>query len=106
MGAWLHRACVFKIKPLVYINTTKSKNKTLLNQIHNLISRNAKVLTQIQEDKENPNTLSGQLRQEPRSLNPANPLLSKRLCPASLCTHRTPLVSSGQICAQLSLQVY
>lgn len=82
MGAWFHKSCVFKIKPLFFINTTKSKNKTLLNQIHKLISRNAEVLTQIQEDKENPNTLSGRLRQEPRSLNPANPLLSKGLCPA------------------------
>lgn len=84
MGAWFNRACVFKIKPLVFIATTKSKNKTLLNQIHKLISRNAKVLTQTQEDKENPNTLSGRLRQESRSLNPANPLLSKGLCPAKV----------------------
>lgn len=84
MGAWLHRACVFKIKPLVFVNTTKSKNKPSLNQIHKLISRNAKVLTQIQEDKENPNTLSGRLRLEPRPLNPANPLLSKGLCPATV----------------------
>lgn len=84
MGVQFHRACVFKIKLLVFINTTKSKNKTLLNQIHKLISRNAKVLTQIQEDKENPNTLSGWLSQEPRSLNPANPLLSKGLCSAKV----------------------
>lgn len=58
MGAWFHKSCVFKIKPLVFINTTKSKNKTLLNQIHKLISRNAKVLTQTEDDKENPNTFS------------------------------------------------
>lgn len=86
MGAWFHRACVFKIKPLVFVNTTKSKNKTLLNQIHKFISRKAEVLTQIQEDKENPNTLSGWLRLEPTSLNPANPL-PRSLPSYSLCTH-------------------
>lgn len=55
MGAQFQRACVFKIKPLAFINITKSKTKPLLNQIHKLISRNAKVLTQIHEAKKNTN---------------------------------------------------
>lgn len=90
MGAWFQRVCVFKIKPLAFINTTKSKTKPLLKQIHKLISRNAKVLTQIHEANKKPKnkktnkTLSGRLRLEPRSLHPANTLPSKGLCSAQL----------------------
>lgn len=51
MGARLQRVCIFKIKPLAFISTTKSKNKPLLKQTQKLISGNAKVLTQNHEDK-------------------------------------------------------
>lgn len=73
MRACFQRACIFKHKPLAFTNTIKSKNKPLLNQIHKLISRNTKVLTE-----KKTNTQHTLRKAEAR----ANPLLSKDLCPA------------------------